>query len=98
MDPFLVTVQDPIPFLQDFAQRYCNGKIAPSGNIVTANYVSDVLHLIGQAFSILGAPDPRLTAMGGGEGGGGYIVFDFLNRKTSCEFATRSSKSIGIST
>jgi len=65
LDPFLSNIEDPIPFLQVFAQRYRNGTIAPRGNVVTAKYVSNVLCSIGQAFSILGTPDPRLTALDG---------------------------------
>ena len=65
LDPFLANIQDPIPYLQVFAQRYRDGTIAPRGNVVSAKYIRDVLCSIGQAFSILGAPDPRLTALDG---------------------------------
>ena len=48
------------PGLRPTLSRWQN---CPSANIITTKYFSDVLCLIGQAFSILGAPDPRLTAL-----------------------------------
>lgn len=61
LDPFLTNIQDPIPILQVFAQRYRDGRLAPSQRTVTAKYVSDVVLSVGQAFLRVGARDPRLS-------------------------------------
>ena len=60
--PSLSTVRDPIPYLQVFARRYRDGRLAPSGRQVRSRTVEDALRSIGQAFSALGAPDPREIA------------------------------------
>ena len=61
LDPFLTDKKDPIPYLQIFAQRYRDGRLAPRGKPVTSKYVSNVLASVGQNFSGLGAKDPRYT-------------------------------------
>ena len=65
IDPFLRQFSDPLPFLQVFAHRYREGRIAPSGRRVTANWVSNVLLSVGQKFKRMGAPDPRLSKFDG---------------------------------
>ena len=60
--PSLSTVRDPVPYLQIFARRYRDGRLAPSGRQVRSRTVEDALRSIGQAFSALGAPDPREVA------------------------------------
>ena len=60
--PSLSTVRDPIPYLQIFARRYRDGRLAPSGRQVRSRTVEDALRSVGQAFSALGAPDPREAA------------------------------------
>ena len=57
--PSLATARDPIPYLQIFARRYRDGRLAPSGRPVRSRTVEDALRSVGQAFSALGAPDPR---------------------------------------
>lgn len=64
VDPFLSNIPDPIRFLQVFAQRYRDGRIAPSKRQVTAKYVSDVCCSIAQTFMRVGSPDPRLAKDG----------------------------------
>jgi hypothetical protein len=59
-----VGIDDPIPLLQLFAQRYRHGIIAPSGSAVRSRTVEGALRAVGQAFSTLGCPDPRLTVGG----------------------------------
>ena len=65
IDPFLKCYNDPIPHLATFAERYKSGAIAPKGKPVTADYVSDILCSIGQAFSSVGTPDPRMSTIDG---------------------------------
>jgi hypothetical protein len=59
-----VDIDDPIPLLQLFAQRYRRGIIAPSGTAVRSRTVEGALRAVGQAFSTLGCVDPRLTTSG----------------------------------
>jgi hypothetical protein len=59
--PHLPGISDPIPL---FAQRYRSGQLAPSGRPVRAGTVADALTALGQAFSSVGAPDPRYNATG----------------------------------
>lgn len=65
IDPFLRTFDDPIPFLQVFATRYRQGRIAPSGKRVTSSWVSNVLLSVGQRFKRMGTKDPRLSPFDG---------------------------------
>ena len=65
IDPFLRQFSDPLPFLQVFANRYRQGRIAPSGKRVTANWVSNVLLSVGQKFKRMGSPDPRISPYDG---------------------------------
>ena len=60
--PSLATVRDPIPYLQIFARRYRDGRLSPSGRPVRSRTVEDALRSVGQAFSALGASDPRESA------------------------------------
>jgi hypothetical protein len=67
IDPRLrgeIEADDPIVFLQVFAQRYRDGRLAPSGQPVRSRTVEDAVRAIGQTFALLGASDPRLTASG----------------------------------
>jgi hypothetical protein len=64
IDPTLSTYADPIPALQLFAHRYRTGAIAPGGAQVRGKTVGDAVRAVGQAFSSLGLPDPRLTPTG----------------------------------
>jgi len=63
-DPFLQCGTDPILLLQIFAQRYRDGRIAPSGKQVRSRTVEDAVRAVGQGFTRLGSPDPRLTSNG----------------------------------
>jgi hypothetical protein len=67
VDPWLLGVGDPILLLQVFAHRYRVGQIAPSGRQVKSRTVEGALRAVGQAFTALGSPDPRLTATGSTE-------------------------------
>ena len=64
INPFLTGIQDPIPYLQVFAQRYRDGRIAPGKKAVRSRTVSDALRSVGQKFSRLGSPDPRFDSTG----------------------------------
>jgi hypothetical protein len=56
----LVTVPDPIPCLQVFAQRFRNGRLAKNGDPLRACTVEDTLRAIGQMMASMGATDQRL--------------------------------------
>jgi len=64
LDPSLSSCPDPIPALQLFAHRYRSGEIAPGGAKVRGKAVGDAVRAVGQAFSSMGLPDPRLTPSG----------------------------------
>lgn len=63
-DETLSAVPDPILLLQLFAQRYRDGRLAPSQRQVRSRTVEDALRAVGQGFTRMGAPDPRLTPSG----------------------------------
>jgi len=63
-DPWLLEVADPAPLLQIYAQRYRVGILAPSGSPVKARTLEVVLRAVGQTFSALGYPDPRMYTSG----------------------------------
>jgi hypothetical protein len=63
-DPYLSTLDYPIPLLQIFAHRYSSGALAPSGSPVKSRTVEDALRAVGQTFATLGCPDPRLQPSG----------------------------------
>ena len=63
-DPFLHGTEDPIPYLQVFARRYHDGRVAPRGKPVKSKTVSDALCSVGQRFANLGSDDPRLNRFG----------------------------------
>jgi hypothetical protein len=63
-DPELQNLSDPIPLLQLFAHRYRVGSVAPSGSPVRSRTVEGALRAVGQAFSTLRCPDPRLLPNG----------------------------------
>lgn len=60
LDPLLATVEDPIPILQVFAQRYRDGRIAKDGKPVAARSVEDAVRAVGQTMASMGAQDKRL--------------------------------------
>jgi len=62
--PHLQEVDDQIPPLQLFAQRYRTGSLAPSGTQVSARTVEAALRAVGQALAAMGFRDPRLTPSG----------------------------------
>jgi hypothetical protein len=64
IDPFMRNIEDPVPILQVFAQRYRDGRIAPRKNAVRSDTVSDAIRAVGQTFSRLGAKDIRKDAYG----------------------------------
>ena len=64
VDPWFPQGDDPIPYLQVFAARYRDGRLAPRGNPVRSGSVADALRSIGQAYASLGSPDIRLDATG----------------------------------
>ena len=63
-DESLTDVSDPVLILQLFAQRYRDGRLAPSGRPVRSRTVEDALRAVGQGFARLGTSDPRLTSSG----------------------------------
>jgi hypothetical protein len=63
-DPMLSNVADPIPFLQVFVTRYCNGTLAPCGKSVHSGTVEAALRSIGQTMASMGAPDIQLNPQG----------------------------------
>jgi hypothetical protein len=64
VDPWLTGNSDPILLLQVFAQRYRTGQLAPRGRPVKSRTVEGALRAVGQAFTGVGANDPRLTTRG----------------------------------
>lgn len=64
IDPFLSSHSDPVPILQIFAQRFRDGRLAPSGKPVRSKTVSDALCSVGQKFAVLGSDDPRYNSYG----------------------------------
>ena len=64
VDPVLPSVRDRLPFLLLFAQRYRTGQLSPRGLPVRSRTVEDAVQAVGQAFTGLGAADPRLTTAG----------------------------------
>ncbi len=64
IDPWLYEIYDPVPLLQVYGQRYRDGRVAPRGKPVRAGTVSDALRAIGQAFTSVGAKDPRKNTTG----------------------------------
>ncbi|KAI2501863.1 hypothetical protein MHU86_12628 [Fragilaria crotonensis] len=55
---------DPVPLLLLFAQRYRTGALAPGRRSVRARTVEDAVRAVGQAYTGMGAADPRLNAHG----------------------------------
>ena len=64
IDPFLTSIQDPMPYFQVFAQRYRDDRIAPGNKTVRPHTISDVLCPVGQKFFRLGIQDTRLDSTG----------------------------------
>ncbi|KAL7577853.1 hypothetical protein ACA910_010599 [Epithemia clementina (nom. ined.)] len=64
VDPWLTEHADPIPFLQIFAARYRDGRIAPSGRPVRSHTVEDALRAVGQTFARLRTHDIRKDSTG----------------------------------
>jgi hypothetical protein len=64
VDPGFGQFQDPFPVLYTFACRWQDGCLALKGQPVCACTAEECVRAVGQAFSQLGAPDPRLTTMG----------------------------------
>jgi len=64
IDPSLQEFEDPIPFLQVFAQRYRTGAINTSQRPVRSRTVEGALRSVGQTLASVGSPDPRLTPQG----------------------------------
>jgi hypothetical protein len=63
-DPYLKSINNPIPLPQRLAHYYCIGALAPSGTPVCPWMVDGALHAIWQALAILGSPDPWLQPSG----------------------------------
>ncbi|KAI2507850.1 hypothetical protein MHU86_6630 [Fragilaria crotonensis] len=55
---------DPVPVLMLFAQQYRAGRIAPSDRPVRSRTVEDAVRQVAQAFTRVGADDPRLNSFG----------------------------------
>ena len=64
VDPQLQEIDDPVRILEVFAVRTRDGRISKSGQPVRASTVDQTLRSVGQAFSQLGSPDPRLDHHG----------------------------------
>jgi hypothetical protein len=65
VDPYLQAWDDPVPIIQVFGERYCDGRLAPLHNAVKSRTVEDILRAVSQAHARLGAPDPRKDHHGG---------------------------------
>jgi len=61
VDPLLERVEDAIPYLQVFAQRYRDGRLAKDGKPVRSRTVEDALRAIGQTMASMGSVDKRLV-------------------------------------
>ena len=64
IDPFLIDVEDPLPYLKIYGRRLRDGRLAPSGRQIRSATVSDYLTSVGQRFASMGADDPRLNKYG----------------------------------
>ncbi|KAI2491522.1 hypothetical protein MHU86_23050 [Fragilaria crotonensis] len=64
IDALRLAARDPIPLLQLFAHRYRSGTVAPGRRPVRARTVEDAIRAVGQAYTGMGAPDPRLNSHG----------------------------------
>ena len=64
VDPLLRDVAEPTALLQVFAFRTRDGRLSKSGRPVGAGTVATSLRDVGQTFSLLGSPDPRLDTHG----------------------------------
>ena len=64
IDPHLTAIVDPVPYLQVFGARYCDGHIAPSRRGVKSATVSDAIRSVGQRFSGTRAVDQCLNLFG----------------------------------
>jgi len=56
--------EDPVPWLQVFAQQFRDGRLAPHGNGIRHQTVEDALRFVAQAHTMLGHTDPRKTFLG----------------------------------
>ena len=64
VDPLLQNEPDPVVLLQVYLHRYRTGVLAPSGRQVKARTAENALRSVGQTFSAMGSPDPRLASSG----------------------------------
>jgi len=64
LDPYFSDGGDPIPYLQVFAARYRDGRIAPRGKPVRSGTVSAAVRHVGQTYARMGTTDIRLDAVG----------------------------------
>ena len=64
LEPYFTPEDDPVPWLQIFAQRVRDGRLAARGHPVRSGTVADALLFVAQAHTMLGAPDPRKLAVG----------------------------------
>jgi hypothetical protein len=62
VDPLLDDVQDPLIFLEVFAQRSRDGTLAKDGYAVRARTVKDAIRAVGQTMANLGSKDKRLDS------------------------------------
>ena len=60
IDPGLSEFDDPVWVLMLFGKQWRDGTIAPRGKQVRGRTAEDAVRLVGQAFTELGARDPRL--------------------------------------
>ena len=63
-DPGLSDFSDPVPTILLFGKRWREGRLAPGSNPTRARTAEDAMRQVGQAFSMVGALDPRLNAYG----------------------------------
>ena len=64
VDPWFTQGDDPIPYLQVFAQRLRDGRLAPSGQPIRSTTVTDILRSVGQGYARVGATDIRRDRSG----------------------------------
>ena len=64
VDTWFAAHDDAIPYLQVFAARYRDGRLAPGGHPVRSDTIKNVLRDIGQTYRSMGAADIRLDRHG----------------------------------
>ena len=64
ISPDLKDIEDPIPFLQIFAERVCARLLSVQGQPIRKRLVKQYLRSIGQILASVGADDPQHNRVG----------------------------------